>query len=47
MKMMVEIGVLDTAAKKPAKGVGNVDNDYVSQFVQGRVDGPIKVSARA
>jgi len=31
----------------PAKGVGNVDNDYVSQFVQGRVDGPIKVSARA
>lgn len=31
----------------PAKGVGQSDNDYVSQFVQGRSDGPIRVSVRA
>ncbi|MEQ8666168.1 MAG: ATP-binding cassette domain-containing protein [Rhodospirillales bacterium] len=31
----------------PAKGVGQSDNAYVSQFVKGLSEGPIKVSARA
>ena len=31
----------------PAEGVGQSENPYVSQFVQGQAQGPIKVSARA
>lgn len=31
----------------PAKGVSDVDNEYVVQFVQGRIHGPIQVSARS